>query len=96
MTRTLLSKNKDITPEDSREVDNDGMVKLMRARGFVQAAIEADNMRLIYIFSRKETQPLLDEILANKPIMIEWQKYLAAEEEWKTTLSILKEMRGRK
>jgi hypothetical protein len=94
--RTALSKNRDITPDDSREVDNDGIVKLLRALGFIQASIDADGMRLIYVFSRSETQKIFNDILGNRPIMVEWKKYLDAEEEWKTTLSILKELRGRK
>ena len=90
-----LTLNRKLDDGDKREVDDRGIILLFRASGFVPAEIKADKMKLIYVFSRSETQELQKKILSNEPILIEWQKYLAAEEEWKHALSALKELRGR-
>ena len=92
--RDILTKNKEIPDNDRREIDDRGMILLFRTCGFVPASIEADRMKLIYVFSRSETQELLGRILSNDAIMIEWQKYLSSEEEWKHALSALRELRG--
>jgi hypothetical protein len=89
--RTTISKNRDLPLEDIREVDQDTLVKLFRASGIPQAAIEVDGSRIVYLFSRKETQDLLNKVLSNLPVMIEWQKYCAAEEEWKRVLATFRE-----
>ena len=95
--RDILSKSNNPVTEtkDIREVDDRTIVLLFRASGFAPIAVEADRMKLIYIFSRSETKELMGKVLGNEPILIDWQKYVAAEEEWKHALSALKELRGR-
>lgn len=90
---TVLAEYREIDRENRRELDREELVKFMLINGVEPVAIEADGMKLIFVFDKTETAHLEKDAMSNVEIKVVWAKVSQANDTWKNALALLKSNR---
>ena len=91
--RVVLASYRDIDRTDRRELDREELVKFLLVNDTLPIAIEAEGLKLIFVFDKTETAELEKEAMSNGSFMVEWSKLSKANETWKNALALLKSTR---
>ena len=87
----IIKPNKDNIPlEKLVFYDSQDVVEFLLARDVVDRMIQAEGSRITYFFIMTEVDPHKEDLMSSRPIMMDYQKLLAARGAWKRTLIMAK------
>jgi hypothetical protein len=91
--RTILASYREIDRIDRRELDREELVKFLLVNNIEPVAIEAEGMKLIFVFDKTQTGELEKDAMSNRSILVSWDKISHANDTWKNALALLKSNR---